>query len=399
MAIAILVVNVALYLIVAARGRFPFDALGGAILPDFMAHFTGGKLVLAGRTADLYDVRAQHAVQVAVTGDPSFLDLFLSPPLAAYLYAPFALLPYGAACAAWTTTSLALLGLSAAGLRRLAPSLPGERFALTLLVVASSQPMIQLLGSGQDTPLSLALWVTGVGFALGSGAMEETIAGAVFSLGLFKPQLFVLPPLVLATLGRRRAVGAWLAGALAQAALTLQLFGPSAFRGWWAVLRSPEYVEFLSTVRASRMTSVLPFVRSVLPPGSGTAATVLGGAVSAAVVVATLARLAPRPSGSIDPRGAWALACLATLIASPHLFGYDLVLLVVPVALWLELQPTLPAGTRHALVAIFLLTWTAAPRAWLEHAPWPLSVLGGTWVVPPLVLVWSRPPGRGAVTG
>ena len=63
---AVLTVNAALYALVVGRGRFPYDAQGTIILPDFMAHLTGGALVAAGHARQLYDVEAQSAFQVGI---------------------------------------------------------------------------------------------------------------------------------------------------------------------------------------------------------------------------------------------------------------------------------------------------------------------------------------------
>jgi hypothetical protein len=239
--IAIFAVNVVLYAVVIARGHFPFDALGMAVLPDFIAHLTGGTLALHRDLAHLYDIDAQSNVQQAITHDPHFLDLYISPPLASLLYAPFARLPYALAAAAWTCVTLALLFLSARTIRTLTPSLPRSHRDVMLVAAMASQPVIQLLGSGQDTAISLLLWSSGVALAL---ERRDAAAGLVMSLGLFKPQLFVLPPLMFLALRRKRAIGAWVTGALAQAALTLVVFGPSALQGWWRILQSPEYRVF-----------------------------------------------------------------------------------------------------------------------------------------------------------
>ena len=259
--------------------------------------------------------------------------------------------------------------------------------------------MIQLLGSGQDTAISLLLWSTGVALAL---ARRDAAAGLVMSLGLFKPQLFVLPPLMFLALRRKRAIGAWIAGALAQAALTLVVFGPSALQGWRRILQSPEYLVFLRVDRAMRMTSLMPFIDSILPHGIGAvqaAGWLLGAALSLAVVVATVWRSLPGEArGALDERGVWALACLATMLASPHLFYYDMTLLALPVALLAELR-TLGAREKGALLAVYLLTWTAAVRAGLESAAWPLRVVAASWTAIPLFYLWRAVPTRKSTAG
>jgi hypothetical protein len=399
--IAIFVVNALLYALVVARGRFPLDAQGTVILPDFIGHLTGGVLALRGDLAHLYDVAAQSAVQRAITHDASFLDLFISPPLVASLYVPFACCSYAVAAAAWTIVTALLLFLSARVLRDLTPSIPREQRRVLLVATLASQPVIHLLGSGQDTGISLLLWSCGVMLAL---RRRDAAAGFVMSLGLFKPQLFMLPPLVFLSLRRKRALGAWTVGAIVQGALTSVVFGARGLRGWWGILHSREYLVLLRADRGMRMTSILPFVESVFPRGIGAveiAAKGLGVAASLALVIATLWRSFPGrpddPRGPLDERGVWALACLATLLASPHLFYYDMTLLALPVALLVEIRTTLGSGEKRALLAIALLTWTAAVRAGLEGAAWPLSTIAASWTAIPTFYLWRAMPTRAPI--
>ena len=391
-AVVVLAVNLALYAVVLVRGRFPFDAQGSIVLPDFMAHLTGGALVLEGRARELYSVAAQSAFQEGITHEPGTVNVFLSPPLTASLYAPFALLPYAGAAVAWTVASLGLLVLSGLLLRRLTPSIARDDRRVFFIAFAASQPVIQLLGSGQDTAISLLLWCAGAYLALGR---RDAAAGVTFALGLFKPQLFLFPPLVFLALRRWRSLAAWLAASFAIAGVTLLVFGASGVRGWLAILRSPEYLVSLHAGRALRMASVGPLVLSIAPDSLATAAGVMGKVLSGALALATIARCVgsgARPH--VDERGVWALACVATLLVTPHLFYYDLALLALPAALLLEATGAYSANARAALVALTLLTWTAAARIPFESAAWPLRLLAASWTAIPMFVLWRAIPTR-----
>jgi len=61
---------------------------------DFLAFYTGGKLVSTGQSAELYDLRAQQVVQRQVAVRMGDLDIYFNPPFYAWLFVPFALLPY-----------------------------------------------------------------------------------------------------------------------------------------------------------------------------------------------------------------------------------------------------------------------------------------------------------------
>jgi hypothetical protein len=388
--IAILGVNLVLYALAVARGRFPYDAQGNLILPDFMAHLTGGAIVAAGHARALYDVDAQSAFELGITGDPKIIDVFLSPPMVAYLYAPFALLPYAGGVVLWTLVSLALLALSARLLVSLTPSLGADDRRVLFLAFAASQPLIQLLGSGQDTSISLLLWTAGTLLAL---RRRDAAAGVVFALGLFKPQLFLLPPLVLFVLRRWRALAAWVMGGLVIGSVTLLVFGSEGLRGWWGILHSPQYLVSLRAGRALRMASLVPLVLSIAPDSLSGAADVGAKGLAAALALATLLRCDPR-RGQLDERGVWALACVAALLVTPHLFYYDLTLLVLPAALLLEVSGAYSARSRGALVAFTLLTWTSAVRIPFEAAGWPLRLLAASWTAIPMFLLWRDIPTR-----
>jgi hypothetical protein len=391
-AIVVIAVNVVLYAVVIARGRFPFDGMGAVVLPDFLAHLTAARLVEHGQQALLYDVHAQSEVQRAITHDPGFLDLYLSPPLASVIYAMFGPLKYWAAAAAWTLVSLALLLASARRIRQLMPGTPSADVSLLLLATFASQPIIQLLGSGQDTAVSLWIATTGTAFAL---ARNDAAAGLVLSLGLFKPQLFVMPPLVFAAMRRGKALEAWATGAVLQVALTLAIFRLPVVKAWWAILHSPEYASFLRGERGVRMSSLMPLLESIVPPGARGIGTLAGAVLAVAIAAAALSRIARASrAGTLDERGAWALAWVTTLLVSPHLFDYDLAMLVLPLALLVELRGErgLSAATKGALFVIVALGWTVAARAGLWAAPWPLRVLAASWVALPMLYLWREVP-------
>ena len=66
---------------------------------DFLSFWAAGKMVLAGNSAGIYDIAAHHAVERSAT--PVGTLPFPYPPPFALIVAPFALLPFGAAFAAW----------------------------------------------------------------------------------------------------------------------------------------------------------------------------------------------------------------------------------------------------------------------------------------------------------
>jgi alpha-1,2-mannosyltransferase len=360
------------------------DVFGRPYLPDFVGHLTGGWLLQQGAHARLYDPVTQHAVQARFLGNGE-ADLFLSPPLTALLYLPLTVVPPAAAAALWTLLTLALLAAASRLLRPLVHGLEDARWRTALLAMAATQPVIELLGSGQDTALSLLLWLGGIRLAL---ARRDMAAGVVFALGLFKPQLFVLPPLVLACLGRPLALGAWALTAGSLAALSLALVGTHGLASWIALLRSDAYREGIVGAQSWKMHSLPALLRELAPAALAPSASVLAG-VLALVLIAYVAhsawRMRRRAPG--DEAALWMLALITTVLVSPHLFAYDLAL-VLPAAL-LAFERGGGQSVRLALAALAVLTWTSPIRhSLVETASWPAAWIGASWSALPLAVLW-----------
>ena len=115
---------------------------------------------------------------------------------------------------------------------------------MIVLVCFAAQPVLELLGSGQDSAFSLLVWVAGTRLIL---ARRDVLAGFVFALGLCKPQLFVLVPVVLLLQRRYRSLAAW-SSAAAVLALVSAL---RVVRGGAGVVRARDWyvdgVERLAT--------------------------------------------------------------------------------------------------------------------------------------------------------
>src|SRR5262249_47568642 len=153
---------------------------------------------------------------------------------------PFAVLPYVPSAFLWTASTVLALAVAARLARPLVPRLSERHWSLVLLAAAATAPVFELVGSGQGSALSLLLWVAGVRLAL---ARRDTAAGVVFALGLFKPQLFFLPPLLFLCLWRPRALLGWTATAGALGAVSALLVGPEGIHRWILLLASPFYRE------------------------------------------------------------------------------------------------------------------------------------------------------------
>jgi len=381
--IIFIVLGYGLVVVSTFMGHLPQTAFGTTVLPDYLAHWTGGRLVLDGQLADLYDQRTQFEVQVAAVGQTSKLAWFVSPPFVGLLFAPLAALPYLASAAAWTMTSIAMLLAALKLARPLAPNIPEAQWRMIMLVCFASQPVLELLGAGQDSAFSLLVWVAGTRLIL---ARRDVLAGVVFALGLCKPQLFVLVPVVLLAQRRYRSFAAWLSTALALAFISIKMVGVDGVRNWLALPFQDAYREAVQVGQAWKMQGLPSFVTALMPPGLSQIGEVVGYLAAGLVLVLFLTACRHWPTSRGDV-GLWAFAALTTVLLSPHLVVYDFVLLLPAVLYLLERQDT--STVRVALFFLFVITWMAPAGHLLSGVtPWPLSVVGAGWGAVPILVLW-----------
>jgi hypothetical protein len=367
-----LVLGLAALVANASLGHYPVSWSGQVVLPDYLAHWTGGRMLLEGRLGELYDPAAQAARQQAAVPGPTGLSWFVSPPVAVAPYAVLALLPYGASAVLWTLLTAGLLGLAVAlGRGWVAPEHRRD-YGVLVLVFLGSSAVLELVGSGQDSAAALVVLLLGLRL-LGSG--RAVAAGLVLALGVFKPQLFAFVPLVLLLQQRYRALAAFVGGSVALVLLSLPLVGLGAWRSWLGALASPLYQGQVQVGQTWKMQSVSALATALGAPGwTAYAVFVLG-----ALVLVVLLRGTPAP-----PAEVWALAVLSTVVFSPHVMQYDLVMLL-PV-----LVVALPYAGRRALRLLALLTgvtlYTVAFRNLGQGGGW--AVLGAPWSALALFAVW-----------
>jgi len=381
--IIFIVLGYGLILVTTFQGHLPKTAFGESVLPDYLAHWTGGRLVLDGQLANLYDQRTQFEVQTATLGQTAKLAWFVSPPFVGLLYAPLAGLPYLASAALWTLLSVVMLLTALKLARPLAPNIPNARWRMIVLVCFASQPVLELIGSGQDSAFSLLFWVAGTRLIL---ARRDVLAGVVFALGLCKPQLFVLVPVVMLVQRRYRSLAAWSSTAILLAFISVLMVGVNGAQNWLMLPFRDSYREAVQVGQAWKMQGLPSFVTSLMPLGLARVGEVAG--LLLAVILLLLFIIACRrwPSSRGDV-GMWAFAAVTTVLLSPHLVVYDLVLLLPAVLYLLERQDS--PTVRVALFTLFVITWMAPVGHLLAGVvPWPISVVGAGWGALPIFVLW-----------
>jgi len=335
----------ALWAVSVASGSGLVDSAGNVVGADFAAFYTAGSFVRAGRTDALGCLVAQSDFQHRLVA-PVVVEGFtpwISPPFVAYLFAPLAGLPYPVALGCfWSLGILTLVVTLVLSRRLLGLAQPTGRL---LLLALSYFPTAAWLTFGQTSVFSLALMTASVAGLL-SG--REVLAGLALGCFACKPQLALGLGAALLFARRWRAV----LGAVASA---VGLFGASALslpgptRAW--LVGSPALFSFIrqSGYPMGGLASLYGASALLLDGVSRTVAGVVGAALTLAAVAGLHAlwrRVPWRPSRP-SFRFALAATLAVALLVSPHLYFYDLMLLLLPAALAFEAlsrRPSLDAS-------------------------------------------------------
>ena len=279
---------------------------------DFVSYWAGARLALDGNAAGAYDLALHRSVELGAIPLHGALP-FAYPPCFLLLLAPFGLLSYPVAAADWV-----LLGFAAycAALRRWAPFMPW--------LALSFPPLLVNVVTGQAGFLLVALLVAGMILL----PRRPFVAGLVLGLLVVKPQLGLVLPLALLAGREWRAIAGAAASSVGLLALGLLVFGWAPYAAWLGNAGLATAIASEGLAGWHRMASLLGALRA-LGLASG-AAWVLHALVAFAAAAAACLVWYRKPS--LEARAA-ALAA-ATALASPYLFVYDLLILVLPF-LWL----------------------------------------------------------------
>lgn len=331
---------VVLVALLTAKGSM--DGLGRPLGTDFSQVWAAGVSVLAGHPEQPFDPALHAAAQRALFSPDTPFYGWHYPPYFLAVAAVVALLPYVPALLLWQGVTFAGYLLV---VRRILPH------RLTLLLAAAFPAVLVNVGHGHNGFLTASL--------LGGGLLlldrRPVLAGMLLGLLAYKPQFgLVLPVALLA--GRR-----WTAMASAAATVTLMTLGTLAAFGagsWRAFQSSLAFTQTVVLEEGNtgweKVQSAFSAMRAV-GAGVGTAYAVQG-VLTGAVVLA----LAWLWQGRADMRLKSAALMAGTLLSTPYVLDYDMVVLGPALA--------------------FMASWELE-RGW---RPWMASLLAGVWVVPML---------------
>ncbi|MDB5650427.1 MAG: hypothetical protein JWL62_1947 [Hyphomicrobiales bacterium] len=330
---------------------------------DFISFYAASTLVLADHAADVYVVAAHKAAEHRIFSEGDY-SAFFYPPLFLLICAPLAKLPFFVALAAWLGTSMTAC---IAVLRKLAPP------SLGWLPLLAFPGVYMNIVHGQNAFLTTALF----GAALLVLDRRPALAGLLFGALAFKPHFGLLIPIFLLASGRWQAFAASACTVLLLCLVSLVAFGAETWRGFLEITSFSREVLEQNRVGYEKMQSVFAMVRLL---GGSVAAAYGAQALVAAAVIITLVRASrlKHPAQAVG-----ALLVTGTLLATPFLLRYDLMLLAIPLV-WLAREGVsggLCKGEICIGIAVFALPLVPIEIAETSHMLIAPLVIGALFIV------------------
>ncbi len=296
------------------KGDFLLDRQSRPIANDFVDVPAAGRLSLDGVPAAAYDWPTHKQAEVRVIGhDFAGYYGWHYPPTFLFVAAALATLPFVVAMALSLAATLAAYVAALSGI-----------LGRTGIFVALGFPAaLWNVTAGQNGFLTAAL----IGGTLGLMQRRPALAGICLGLLTYKPQFGLLFPLVLIADRRWLTIAVAAAVAIGLAALSLLVFGSASWQAFmhWLPITS-QVVLGEGHADWSRLQSLFGLVRA--HGGSERLAWSIQAIASVALAIATTALW--RSRAPFDLKAA-ALAA-ATLVVTPYVYMYDLVVLAVAVA-------------------------------------------------------------------
>jgi hypothetical protein len=369
------VINVSYYPAAYFSHWWIYDPDGLGIPTDFVNVWAAGRLVLDGHPAQAYDWDIQKQVELALLRQdfPGYFAWHYPPPFL-FVASLLAQLPYSAAFITWVSVSFVpYLAMMRA--------IVGRSFGLMLAIafpMAFNNTLV-----GQNGFLTAAL----IGGTLYLMPARPILSGICLGLLSYKPQYGLLFPLVLIAASQWTVFFTAGVTAVAMAFASWLAFGTESWQAFfhWVPMFSQA---FLTEGKATwwKLQSLFSLVRYF--GGTEQLAWAFQWVLTASVAVALVLMWRSRVKYSVK---AAALAS-GTLLTTPYLFMYDMMVLAIPVAFLVRI------GLKNGFRAYELPALGCALALFLTFTFTGLPVgLGITLIVGSLVLRragpwWRREP-------
>jgi hypothetical protein len=316
------------------------DRNGKPLGTDFSNVYAAGTLTLQGRPAQAYEPALQHAAEKAVFDGREV-------PFYGWHYPPFffavavvvATLPYGWGLAIWLIAGLvAYLAVMRAILPR--PE--------TLLIAAAFPAVFVNIGHGQNGFLTAAL----LGGALQLLDRRPWLAGVLIGLLAYKPQFGVLIPVALVAGGRWGSIGAALATVAALLAVSFATLGAGI---WHAFADSMNFTQTVVLEQGGTGWEKIQSVFSAVRMWGADVPTAYAAQIALALTLAATLVWLWHSDAAFELKAS-ALAT-ASLLATPYVLDYDLVVLAVAIAYFA--RHGLSRGFRSFEISLLAAAWIA----------------------------------------
>lgn len=314
------------------------DRNGKPLGTDFSNVYAAGRLTWQGRAAEAYTPSLQHAAEKAIFGGRDV-------PFYGWHYPPFffavaflvAAVPYAWGLAIWLVASFA------AYLAMLRAILPRRE---TLLIAAAFPAVFINVGHGQNGFLTAAL----IGGALHLLDRKPWLAGVLIGLLAYKPQFGVLIPVALLASQRWNTIGAAALTVTALVAASLATLGGDV---WHAFVDS---MKFTQTIVLEQGDTGWEKIQSIFSAARSFGADVpTAYAIQATLALFLAASIAWLWHGDAAFEVKASALALASLLATPYVLDYDLVVLAVAIAFFA--RHGLAHGFRDFEISLLAAAW------------------------------------------
>ena len=335
------------------------------LYPDFFGLWTFGRYLLSHEPASIYDGQGLLDFQVSFGVQPGSDYPFHYPPWILLLLAPFAALSYPVALGAWLVLTFAAYVAALAPWR-------WPWAVMGLLLTAPSTAVCAVVGQNEFATGALLLG------GLHLLRVRPLLAGVLLGAMVVKPQLAVMVPFVL-LFGRhwRAMAGAGLSFTVLTLMATLA-FGPGIWGAWLDYMRG--HAAALSEGHQVLLEMMPTVTSAVLLLGGGTTAARL---LQVAAVLAGLLAVWRVRTG--DGPEASAAVTLATVLATPYAFHYDLPAATGALLTVIAARMARASGFRHlefpVLLACVLLPMILPARLGALAAIVPTTFAVGLWLL------------------
>ena len=342
---------------------------------DFLHFYTLGSLALEHRGADLFNVAAQSelaAQRVPQAGQIFFVSLY--GPQVSLLFAPLAVLSYGVALGLWLILNTALYGLCCYAIWRKCPRLRDEGRLIFLFALAYPA-FFHLTIWGQSAGLALACFT---GAYLGLHADRKFLAGLAIGCLMIKPQLGLAAAIVFVAAGEWMLISGAIVSAAANLLVGWSYYGAPVMQSYFAQLWHVSNVMPHLEPRLYQTHSLRAWWAMLIPWPQ----VAFWLYVVSAIAVLYLTFMCWKSRAALSLR--FSALVVATVLVSPHLTVYDLVILAPAFLLladWAEERWSAAPWLGPLLYLTYLLP-LAGPLAQWTHLQ--LSVLAMSallWVV------------------